>query len=99
MIVETVGGGVLPVVAALCPGVLRRCCRLGAHTAGMRSYWIYSAGLAVAWVVVLIVGATAGHHEKALALLCGGFAIGWVSTTIARYVYPPPAKWTSNRKA
>jgi hypothetical protein len=26
-------------------------------------------------------------------MVFGGFAIGWVSTTIARYVYPPPAKW------
>ena len=23
----------------------------------------------------------------------GGFAIAWVSGTIARYVYPPPARW------
>lgn len=81
------------------PGVLRVVSPVGAHTAGVRSYWIYSVGLAVAWAVILIVGAMAGHHEKTLALLCAGFAIGWVSTTIARYVYPPPAQWTSDRKS
>jgi hypothetical protein len=27
----------------------------------------------------------------------GGFCIGWVSTTIARYVYPPPSRWTSHQ--
>jgi hypothetical protein len=27
-----------------------------------------------------------------------GFCIGWVSTTIARYVYPPPKRWELNRR-
>ena len=51
-----------------------------------RNYWIYSAGLAIAWAVVLIL------------LVFFGFCIGWVSTTIARYVYPPPKRWELNRR-
>jgi len=26
-------------------------------------------------------------------LIFGGFSIGWVATTIARYVYPPARRW------
>jgi len=63
-----------------------------------RNYWIYSAGLAVAWAVVLalslkIRGAEGIHTAL---LLFSGFCIGWVSTTIARYIYPPPKRWTTN---
>jgi len=31
-----------------------------------------------------------------ILLVFFGFCIGWVSTTIARYVYPPPKRWGSN---
>jgi len=60
-----------------------------------RNYWIYSAGLAVAWAIVLVLvyrlrGPSAGGSAL---LVFGGFAIGWVSTTIARYVYPPARRW------
>lgn len=60
-----------------------------------RNYWIYSVGLAVAWAIVLILvynlkGASVGGMTL---LVFGGFAIGWVSTTIARYVYPPARRW------
>jgi len=60
-----------------------------------RNYWIYSVGLAIAWTIVLIVvfslrGPSAGSTTL---LVFGGFVIGWVSTTIARYVYPPPRRW------
>jgi hypothetical protein len=63
-----------------------------------RNYWVYSTGLAVAWAVVLtlvlaIHGAT---RAQAYLLIFMGFCIGWVSTTIARYVYPPPERWRSN---
>jgi hypothetical protein len=63
----------------------------------LHSYWIYSVGLAVAWAIVLSVSAVVDDHadERIVVLVFGGFAIGWVSTTIARYVYPPPAKWTT----
>ncbi len=60
-----------------------------------RNYWVYSAGLAIAWAIVLILvlslkGPSAG---SAVLLVFAGFVIGWVSTTIARYVYPPARRW------
>ena len=64
-----------------------------------RNYWIYSAGLAIAWAVVLILALTIGGSARAqtILLVFFGFCIGWVSTTIARYVYPPPKRWGLNR--
>jgi len=60
-----------------------------------RNYWIYSAGLAVAWAVVFILTyLTRGQDATRTVLpVFLGFCIGWVSTTIARYVYPPPRRW------
>ena len=65
-----------------------------------RNYWIYSAGLAVAWAVVLILSLAVGGTQRAQIslLVFFGFCIGWVSTTIARYVYPPPRRWGLNRR-
>src|SRR5205823_332661 len=42
---------------------------------------------------------TIGGSERAQTylLVFFGFCIGWVSTTIARYVYPPPKRWGLNR--
>ena len=64
-----------------------------------RNYWIYSAGLAIAWAVVLILAMTIRGSAGAQPYLFvfGGFVIGWVSTTIARYVYPPPRRWGATR--
>lgn len=65
-----------------------------------RSYTTYSLGVAVVWAIVLALGAILDRHAKfsattfdVLLLVFGGFAIGWVSATIARFVYPPPRKW------
>ncbi len=60
-----------------------------------RNYWVYSAGLAIAWAVALLLVRTVGGAAKVQTslLLFFGFCIGWVSTTIARYVYPPPKRW------
>lgn len=60
-----------------------------------RNYWSYSAGLAIAWAVVLILTRMIRGSEgvQTYLLVFGGFCIGWVSTTIARYVYPPPNRW------
>jgi hypothetical protein len=65
--------------------------------ARFRNYWIYSAGLAVAWAVVFVVILRLkGQHGAQAALpVFLGFCIGWVSTTLARSVYPPPKKWRS----
>ena len=60
-----------------------------------RNYWVYSIGLAIAWAIVLLLVQSIGSTEKAQTtlVLFLGFCIGWVSTTIARYVYPPPKRW------
>ncbi len=60
-----------------------------------RNYWVYSAGLAIAWAIALLLSLTVGGIAKVqiFLLVFFGFCIGWVSTTIARYVYPPPKRW------
>ncbi len=65
-----------------------------------RNYWSYSVGLAIAWAVVLILTRTIRGSERAQTtrMVFFGFCIGWVSTTIARYVYPPPKRWGLNRR-
>ncbi len=65
-----------------------------------RNYWIYSVGLAIAWAIVLILSLAVGGTQRAQTslLVFFGFCIGWVSTTIARYVYPPPKRWELNRR-
>ncbi|GCE20715.1 hypothetical protein [Dictyobacter kobayashii] len=63
-----------------------------------RNYWTYSAGLAIVWAVVLTLTLIIRGSDKAqiILLVFSGFCIGWVSTTIARYVYPPPKRWRVN---
>jgi hypothetical protein len=60
-----------------------------------RNYWVYSVGCLVVWSVLLAVVAAKGKsnttHE--VLLVFGGWGIAWVSTTIARFVYPPPKRW------
>ncbi|GAC1319904.1 MAG: hypothetical protein NVSMB22_03640 [Chloroflexota bacterium] len=60
-----------------------------------RNYWTYSVSLAIVWIIVLALTQAVGGAEKAHAtrLVFLGFWIGWVSTTLARYVYPPPERW------
>jgi hypothetical protein len=67
----------------------------------MRNYWIYSTGLAVAWALILSLSAALASrsHTRTIELVFPGFAIGWISTTIARYVYPPPSKWTAAQRS
>jgi len=56
-----------------------------------RSYTTYSIACFVVWGVVLAIAAADGSHrlDKLLPVF-GGFCIGWLSATIARFVYPPP---------
>jgi hypothetical protein len=65
-----------------------------------RNYWVYSLGLAVAWAIALILAVTIRGVDKAQPyfLVFFGFFIGWVSTTIARYVYLPPKKWDTDQR-
>ncbi len=61
----------------------------------LRNFWIYSAGLAVAWAIVLTLVATMRPAAQPQVLLAfAGFCVGWASTTIARYVYPPAKRWS-----
>lgn len=62
-----------------------------------RNYWYYSIGLAIAWAIVLTLVLTirGPGGVQPFLLIFAGYCIGWVSTTIARFVYPPPARWRS----
>jgi hypothetical protein len=57
-----------------------------------RTYTGYSIGCAVVWAVVLATVFThAGQTtQHTFAVFAGGWAIGWLSATIGRVVYPPP---------
>jgi hypothetical protein len=58
------------------------------------NYWTYSIGFAVAWGIVLaIVFASKREQLNSSLLVFAGASIGWLSGTIARYVYPPPRRW------
>jgi len=57
-----------------------------------RTYVGYSIACAVVWAVIL---ATVWTHtgdatRHTFAVFFGGWAIGWLSASIARVVYPPP---------
>jgi hypothetical protein len=61
-----------------------------------RNYWAYSIGVGVVLAAVAgIVAATKPDNLHTFLLVLAGWAIGWVSGTIARYAYPPPHKWTA----
>jgi hypothetical protein len=58
----------------------------------LNTYTAYSIGCALVWAVILAavaVGATTAKLHVFL-LLFAGWVIGWISATIARFVYPPP---------
>jgi hypothetical protein len=60
-----------------------------------RNYWIYSLACFLVWAILLAVVAAKGNKVTThnVVLVFGGWTIGWVSTTIARFVYPPPKRW------
>jgi hypothetical protein len=56
-----------------------------------RTYTAYSIACAIVWAVILIVVATVSPAKLHIFLIVfSGWAIGWLSATIARSVYPPP---------
>lgn len=61
----------------------------------MRSYTAYSVGVAIVWAVLLVLVSLLAPADKRnnIFLVFAGFVIGWLSATIARYVYPPPKKY------
>jgi hypothetical protein len=46
-------------------------------------------------VLVSLFGPADKRHT--FFVVFGGFVIGWLSATIARYVYPPPKKYRQAR--
>ena len=48
-------------------------------------------------MLLLAVSIRGTHRAKPYLLVFLGYVIAWVSGTIARYVYPPPSKWTKPR--
>lgn len=56
------------------------------------TYTAYSIGCAIVWATILAVVLTTRDSATVhtFLLVCGGWAIGWLSATIARRVYPPP---------
>jgi hypothetical protein len=57
----------------------------------LRTYTAYSIGCALVWIVILAFVVTMRNDKFGVFLLVFlGWVIGWVSATIARYVYPPP---------
>jgi hypothetical protein len=58
------------------------------------TYITYSIGVAIVWAVLLVLVAilAPAHKRNNIFVFFGGFAIGWTSATIARYVYPPPKR-------
>jgi hypothetical protein len=57
----------------------------------LNTYTAYSIGCAVVWAVILtVVVSVANNKAHIFILLFFGWVIGWLSATIARFVYPPP---------
>jgi hypothetical protein len=63
--------------------------------ARMRSYTTYSIAVGIVWAVILILSSSLASASKQhnILVVFAGFVIGWLSATIARYVYPPPKKY------
>ena len=70
-------------------GLIQRIRLLGKYR---RTYIGYSIGCAVVWAVILatVWTHTDGATRHTFAVFFGGWAIGWLSASIARVVYPPP---------
>lgn len=68
--------------------------RIRAMRRRFSTYTSYSIGCAVVWTVILaVISAKADNATRHTFLLVfGGWAIGWLSATIARAVYPPPKR-------
>lgn len=58
------------------------------------TYTAYSVGCAVVWVVTLaaVWVRTGDASRHTFTVLFGGWAIGWLSASIARVIYPPPKR-------
>jgi hypothetical protein len=61
----------------------------------LRTYTAYSIGCAIIWAIILSIFAATESSNYMGYTLCifYDWIICWVSGTIARIAYPPPAKW------
>jgi hypothetical protein len=60
----------------------------------LRSYTTYSVGAGLVWAARLaLVTKLDPANKRRNYMVFAGFGIGWLSATIARYVYPPPKKY------
>jgi hypothetical protein len=61
----------------------------------MRTYTAYSIAVGIVWAILLVLASMLDSASKRhdIFVFFFGFAIGWLSATIARYVYPPPKKY------
>jgi hypothetical protein len=64
----------------------------------LNTYRAYTVGCAIAWAILWIVVGTQSSEATQEHVLFAflGWLLGWTSATIARVVYPPPAKRKSN---
>jgi hypothetical protein len=57
----------------------------------LNTYAAHSIGCFVVWAVIFAIGARYPEDtDHPVVLLFAGSALGCLSATIARYVYPPP---------
>jgi hypothetical protein len=58
------------------------------------TYKAYTVGCVVAWAVLwVVVGIQSSDHTRRTVLYVFlGWWLGWTSATIARALYPPPAR-------
>jgi hypothetical protein len=68
--------------------------RLQSFSQNHQTYTDYSIGSAIVWTLIwMILKTTATKQtQNRIALVSGGWWMGWLSATIARAGYPPPKK-------
>lgn len=59
------------------------------HKRRFNNYTAYSVACFVVWGAILLLAATTASKDarRTLLLVFGGWALGWLSATIARFVY------------
>jgi hypothetical protein len=92
MLDDTHGGDGLPRKARLAllrAGLIQRVRLLRKYS---QTYVGYSIACAVVWAVILaaVWTQTGDGTRHTFAVFFGGWAIGWLSASIGRLVYPPP---------
>jgi hypothetical protein len=92
MLDDTHGAGDLPRqtrIALVRSGLIERIRLLRKRS---RTYVGYSIACGVVWAVILaaVWSETGGATRHTFMVFFGGWAIGWLSASIGRVVYPPP---------